>query len=217
MSRKESNLKSPTASLSLTFSGSKSVWCLHAIDLLRGLGHSVTLADQHGDQTCNLSSSDWLVSFKADRIWTAKELSLPSRGAINFHLGPPWYRGVGGYEAAIQERWESYGVTAHHMTAQIDAGPIISTSKFGIPSGIHPQGLAILSASVGLMMIAELLSDTSAIDSRRSTARWSGPLHTHGELANRLSQQPELMRAPRPSLEDPHPCPVGRPDSRREG
>ena len=45
--------------------------------------------------------------------------------AINFHPGPPEYRGVGCVNYAFFDNVKSYGCTAHRINQKIDNGPII--------------------------------------------------------------------------------------------
>ncbi|MFC3883541.1 formyltransferase family protein [Bacillus songklensis] len=69
-------------------------------------------------------------------------LSIPKLGAINFHPAPlPDLRGVGGYNKAILEEREYYGVTAHYMSGEIDEGDIIKVHRLKI----DPQNETALS------------------------------------------------------------------------
>jgi len=52
--------------------------------------------------------------------------------AINFHPGPPEYPGYGCNNFAIYEGAREYGVTCHHMAAQVDTGPIIAIARFPV-------------------------------------------------------------------------------------
>lgn len=51
---------------------------------------------------------------------------------INFHPGPPKYRGIGALIFAIFNNEKSYGVTSHLISSKIDHGKIIKTIKFKI-------------------------------------------------------------------------------------
>jgi methionyl-tRNA formyltransferase len=76
---------------------------------------------------------DYVVSYLFWKKLRSHLLSLPSRGAINFHPAPlPELRGLGGYNVAILEGMRQYGVTAHYMADSIDAGDIIRTRRFTI-------------------------------------------------------------------------------------
>lgn len=62
-------------------------------------------------------------------------LNAVSTAAVNFHPAPlPLYQGLGGYNAAIMDELDYYGVTAHLMTEEIDAGEILKVRTFNISS-----------------------------------------------------------------------------------
>ena len=52
--------------------------------------------------------------------------------AINFHPGPPEYRGIGCVNFAILNKEKYYGATAHRMSNKIDNGPILLADYFKI-------------------------------------------------------------------------------------
>ncbi|MCH8922730.1 MAG: hypothetical protein IIA67_06235 [Planctomycetes bacterium] len=58
-------------------------------------------------------------------------LGLPKIAAINLHPAPlPEYGGMSGYNDAILDGRETYGVTAHHMDETFDTGDIILKKEF---------------------------------------------------------------------------------------
>lgn len=60
-------------------------------------------------------------------------LVAPRRGIINFHPAPlPQYKGTAGYNLAILEARDSWGVSAHYVDAEIDTGSIIKVLEFPI-------------------------------------------------------------------------------------
>jgi len=61
--------------------------------------------------------------------------------AYNFHPAPPAYPGVGGPRLAVLDGAETFGVTAHVLTEQVDAGPIVAVGDFPLPDGITGFGL----------------------------------------------------------------------------
>ena len=52
------------------------------------------------------------------------------RAAINFHPGPPEYPGIGCTNFAIYNGETTFGVTCHHMAAQVDTGSIVAVHRF---------------------------------------------------------------------------------------
>lgn len=61
--------------------------------------------------------------------------------AINFHTAPPEYPGRGGCSYALYNGDETYGVTAHLMTEDIDAGGILDVIRFPIHTNDTAESL----------------------------------------------------------------------------
>lgn len=60
-------------------------------------------------------------------------LTKPARGLINFHPAPlPEYKGTAGYNLAILEGRDTWGVSAHYVDNEIDTGEIIKVLEFEI-------------------------------------------------------------------------------------
>ncbi len=73
---------------------------------------------------------DYLLSYLSPWIMPESLLKQASRGAINFHPGPPEYPGIGCTNFALYNGETRYGVTCHHMAARVDSGPIIAVRTF---------------------------------------------------------------------------------------
>jgi methionyl-tRNA formyltransferase len=70
-------------------------------------------------------------------------LSHPKLGIINFHPAPlPDYKGTGGYNVAIMDGLERWGVSAHYVDAGIDTGPIIEVARFEVDAS-HETALSL--------------------------------------------------------------------------
>ena len=76
---------------------------------------------------------DYIFSFRSLLILPDSIIKNAKVAAINFHPGPPKYRGVGCLNYALYNEEKYYGVTAHLMKKKIDYGEIIKTNKFKIP------------------------------------------------------------------------------------
>jgi methionyl-tRNA formyltransferase len=86
---------------------------------------------------------DYIFSFYWKRI-SKKLLDFPTFGAINFHPGPlPEARGCG-YNIAVLNNWNYFGVTAHYMDENFDTGEIIEKEVFLISSDIIVTELVLL-------------------------------------------------------------------------
>lgn len=76
---------------------------------------------------------DLAVSYVYWRILKKPIIKSPKLGILNFHPAPlPELRGTGGFNLAILENHETFGVTAHYMDEGIDTGPIIEVVRFPI-------------------------------------------------------------------------------------
>ena len=76
---------------------------------------------------------DIAVSYVYWKILKKPIIKLPKLGIINFHPAPlPDLRGTGGFNTAILENHNEFGVTAHYMDEGIDTGPIIEVDRFPI-------------------------------------------------------------------------------------
>ena len=73
-----------------------------------------------------------ILSFKSYYILPEKLINKADIAAINFHPGPPKYRGIGCLNYALYENSKVYGITTHMMNKKIDNGKIIDVKKFKI-------------------------------------------------------------------------------------
>ena len=76
---------------------------------------------------------DFLLCFSYSMLLGPEVLALPRHGAINIHGGLlPAYRGANVVNWVLIEGASETGVTAHYMTARIDAGDIVMQEKVAI-------------------------------------------------------------------------------------
>ena len=75
---------------------------------------------------------DYLFCFRSYYIVKKIELKKVRIAAINFHPGPPEYRGMGCLNYALFNNEKLYGVTTHLMNEEIDKGEIIDVCRFKI-------------------------------------------------------------------------------------
>ncbi|MGC8793942.1 MAG: formyltransferase family protein, partial [Bryobacteraceae bacterium] len=60
-------------------------------------------------------------------------MEAPRLGCFNFHPAPlPEMRGVGGYNFAILENRDRYGVSVHWVSEEVDAGDLVWVRRFAI-------------------------------------------------------------------------------------
>tara|TARA_Y100000591_G_C21527921_1_gene542661 strand:- start:17 stop:682 length:666 start_codon:yes stop_codon:yes gene_type:complete len=75
---------------------------------------------------------DYLIAFRSKVIVKKSFLNKIKIAAINFHPGPPKYRGIGCINWAIYNNEKSYGSTCHLMSEKVDYGKILNVKKFKI-------------------------------------------------------------------------------------
>jgi methionyl-tRNA formyltransferase len=75
---------------------------------------------------------DYIFCFRSFYILKKKILKKVKKAAINFHPGPPEYRGTGCVNYAVYKNSKFYGCTAHLINEKVDNGKIIDVKKFSI-------------------------------------------------------------------------------------
>lgn len=76
---------------------------------------------------------DVVVSFLFWDLIREPLISLGRVGCLNFHPAPlPDYRGVGGYNVAILEGLERWGVSCHFVDERFDTGDLVEVEHFAI-------------------------------------------------------------------------------------
>ena len=83
------------------------------------------------------STNSRLVSFCSDVIVTSTVLARFKGGCYNFHPGPPEYPGSHPASFGIYDQVDSYGVTAHEMSASVDTGAIVGVDRFAVPNAFR--------------------------------------------------------------------------------
>jgi methionyl-tRNA formyltransferase len=74
---------------------------------------------------------DAIFAFRS-HIIVRSDMLAKARISLNFHPGPPERPGTGCVNFALLEGDQSYGSTCHHMSNEIDAGPIVDVRRFRI-------------------------------------------------------------------------------------
>jgi methionyl-tRNA formyltransferase len=81
----------------------------------------------------DLEGVDLVLSFLFWRRIRAPLIALPRIGCLNFHPAPlPDMRGVGGYNVAILEGREQWGVSTHFVAEELDTGDLVAVDRFRI-------------------------------------------------------------------------------------
>jgi methionyl-tRNA formyltransferase len=95
--------------------------------------HGLPLAsadDLHSDPPEDV---DLVVSFLYWRVIREPLISLGRVGCLNFHPAPlPDFRGVGGYNVAVLEGLDEWGVSCHFVDEHLDTGDLVEVERFAI-------------------------------------------------------------------------------------
>lgn len=181
------------------FVGDSEVWSQLALALLvPHFGNVAAVLFDRGDahpRQIQEWTGEWILSFKSDLVLSNSVLKSASKAAINFHPAPPRYRGIGGYEWALEHRDSSFGTTCHHMVDRLDFGDIIDVTEFPILETDTPSSLRQRSA---VYCLAQFVMVVGLIASQRSLPKalgtWGTRLHTYADL-----EQLRLMQRSNPT------------------
>lgn len=82
-----------------------------------------------------------LIGFVTPVVVPKRILDALGFGAYNFHPGPPHYPGWLPGSFAVYDGARDFGVTAHAMIEQVDAGPIVGVELFAVPPSTSLRSL----------------------------------------------------------------------------
>ncbi len=140
---------------------------------------------------------DYIVSYLSRWIVPETVLSCAKLASVNFHPGPPEYPGIGCNNWALYDEAERYGVTAHHMSAAVDAGTIIATTGFPIfpadtvatlQERTYDHLLVLFQRIVGEMALGKMDSLTP----KEWPIPWTGKLRSRAELDALMTISPDM-------------------------
>ena len=75
---------------------------------------------------------DYIFCFRSFYILKGDLIKKTRIAAINFHPGPPEYRGIGCINYALYDNSKFYGCTSHVINKKIDDGKILDVRRFRI-------------------------------------------------------------------------------------
>lgn len=126
---------------------------------------------------------DICFSYMSPWIIPQKMLLRIKEFAVNFHPGPPEYRGIGCTNFAIYNNETKYGVTAHLMKPKVDSGEIINVRYFPILPGDTLFSLTQKCYKQILKLFYDVLSYYIKNGKLpESNKKWSRHLYTRQEL-----------------------------------
>ena len=133
---------------------------------------------------------DYIICFRSNYLFKKNEIRKPSKNIINFHPGPPQYRGIGCVNFAIMNNEKKYGSTVHLIDSEkIDYGKIVDVFLWKIKRDLSID--EILSKTYEkqfyqLKRIVEYIKKDNLefLIKKNKKYKWSKKLYTKKKLNN---------------------------------
>ena len=114
--------------------------------------------------------------------------------SINFHPGPPEYRGIGCVNFAVLNNEKIFGVTAHLINNKIDNGKILKVFYFKINKSQSLKFLLKKTHQFLLKLALETIDKLLNKKKFKSRHRWSKKLYNLKELNNLYNLNKSLKK-----------------------
>ena len=145
---------------------------------------------------------DIIVCFRSHIILPEELIAAAGTAAVNFHPGPPDYRGTGCVNFALYDDAAVFGSTAHLLVREIDAGQILDVRRFPVaPDDTVATLLARTHETMtqqALEVVGRLLARGPAAVAEMAAAcrheRWSGPVGRARDLDALMELTPEMSQ-----------------------
>ncbi|MEO1043190.1 MAG: formyltransferase family protein [Pseudomonadota bacterium] len=138
-----------------------------------------------------------LLSFLTNVIVPQRILRRLGPTPYNVHPGSSDYPGAHGINFAIWEGADTFGVTAHEMTATVDSGAIVISDTFALPADADALSFGdhVYARAVSVMDRVIRHCVTSDRQMPRDGTRWSTRQCTKRRLDGLLAAAPSLLPA----------------------
>jgi phosphoribosylglycinamide formyltransferase 1 len=183
---------------SVLFISDCSFWSTQAHEFLSNTFQSVTdvfwESGMPKSQKIDEWSGDWILCFKSDLILDERVICSAKKNAINFHPSSPKYRGIGGYQYAVDNHDEYFGATCHYIDKDIDHGEIIKTITFEIAQNENSETLRQRTAAYCLSLFYEICIKISKnLELPKSDVNWGSTLYTRKALTHYLENKRKIL------------------------
>jgi methionyl-tRNA formyltransferase len=139
---------------------------------------------------------DYVFSYCSRWIVPKRVLDRTRIAAINFHPGSPDYPGIGCLNWALYEDAKTFGVTAHHITPQIDAGQIIEARLFDVLPADTVASLFDRTHTSLQSLAMDMISSIAAGNPiPQSDRKWGGKMRSRRELDALMDITPDMDSA----------------------
>jgi non-ribosomal peptide synthetase component F/methionyl-tRNA formyltransferase len=156
-------------------------------------GRHVPTVSSTNDELAQLLSGapcDYLLSVVNYRVLPDRVLSLPERGAINFHDGPlPGYAGMHVTTWALINGEREHGISWHWMVQEIDGGGVLKEKRFPVRPDDTATSLNTKCFEAGFEAFRGLLTDLEqgTVASRQQVGPIPGGYYALRKRPERLS------------------------------
>ena len=144
---------------------------------------------------------DYLLSFRNLIVLKKTFLDKIKVASINFHPGPPEYRGIGCANFAIINQEKKYGCTTHLMDEKIDNGKILDVRYFNLKKNTNINILTkkthILIFEMFLDFFEEVFKNRLSIKTlvkRNKNMKWSNKLYNRKQLNDLYKIDPKINK-----------------------
>ena len=133
---------------------------------------------------------DYIICFRSFFILKNDLITRAAKAAVNFHPGPPNYRGTGCLNNALYNDEKQFGVTCHYIDEEVDHGKIIDVDYFEILPGDGVDALLARTHEKLYELAARTLDGIhqegdallTALADKNATIAWSGEVGTRKAL-----------------------------------
>ncbi len=138
---------------------------------------------------------DYIISYLSRWILPESLIKKAKIAAINFHLGPPDYPGYGCNNFALYNNATEYGVTCHHMAAEVDTGDIIAVERFSVYKNDNVCSLLLRAYDYQLSLFHEVMGDVlQGKELPLSNEKWTRKPYTKKEFNKLFVIKPDMPK-----------------------
>ncbi len=134
---------------------------------------------------------DYIFCFRSYYILKKNLLKKVRIASVNFHPGPPEYRGTGCVNYALYDNSKFYGCTAHIINEKIDNGEIINCKKFKINKNSSVESVLLKTynqmVTQALYVIKKIIHNNNNLKkliAKNSHIKWSNKIKKIKDLNN---------------------------------
>ena len=135
-------------------------------------------------------NGDYIFCFRSDYLLKTNEIKKASKNIINFHPGPPQYRGIGCVNFAIMNNEKKYGSTVHLIDSKkIDNGKIVDVVMWNIKKDSFVDEILLKTYDKQFDQFKKVIKyikkdNLEFLIKKNKKYRWSKKLYTKKELEN---------------------------------